>query len=888
MKRKTMRSTHFARGWRVRRIALWLTAISSPLLVVLSGQYFTVAANAATFAQPGPEASHAPSQAPTITITKTSNSGSTKTAIKFSFEHGSKPALTAAINSALEHGASMKATPSAASSGYADLYCNTAYDLTDSDGTFSYQHSCGGSTSPWGWQMSSALQVIVTSTVDENGMVYSVNGGPNLQNAPHAEAAGYVFHGTFNPVNDGDNLTYIDTLDFTVEVGGQTGSAQITISGNIHQLGNPPPPGTTPPPGWSGGGSGPQPTMMVVGDSISQGFEGDVTWRYDLATVEQNVPGFHFVGPWPGTTSLPASLPANWPTVPASPIYNGAYAPGEAFPENDSQHYARWGRQMTEAATNIESTVASYMPNYLLVALGFNDLAFGIQNQTTLLNTVQSFVSAARAANPSIRILFANVPQRSPLAVVPNLPSVISAYDQALPATLASLSTAQSPVELVPFASNYSYSTDSYDGLHPNNIGEWAIADAFANALSSDFGVGGGSSYLPSSEVQVPVSTPPAPTLTPNAGGIDISWPHEFGAEGYMLEVANLTWGQTLGASTELPLPIPADSWELEQLVPGDQYEIAIQAVRGYEQSGWSGAAEATANPTTPAPPTSISVIPQSGGISVSWTTPTGQNDSNITGYTLSWLDSSNSAATLHTTTVTGNSYEITDGNGISPRDLINIAMSAVNPSGEGYPTGSIAIPDEGAPSAPTITSDTEIDTNTDVLTFTSGSSASTAGYWVDIFGGPGGVGGETLPYELPASDTSFTSGYLLGAAASVRTCFQAANGTLLSTLNLSGSDCAVPAGGSSSTARLSEIAHGAPANAGIPYSQFNPRFRLLLEGAASLTSSPADEASAGVTSSSGTNANGALVPAFSPDSVQAVFGDPADLVVIVPPNKYR
>ena len=635
----------------------------------------------------------------------------------------------------------------------------------------------------------------------------------------------------------------------------------------------------------SGGNPAPAPTVMVVGDSISQGFEGDVTWRYDLATLESDVPGFTYVGPWTGTNSLPASLPAGWPSTPAPPIYDGAYAPGEVFPGNDSQHYAHWGWQMTQAEPDIESTVAQYQPNYLLVELGFNDLAWGIQSPQSLLSEVQDFVAQTRAANPSIHILFANVVQRSPLPAVPNLPSTITAYDQALPATLARLSTAQSPVDLVDLASPYGYVTDTYDGLHPNNIGEWVIADAFGNALSSDFGVGGGSSYLPATATDVPIANPPTPTLTPNAAGIDVSWPDEFGAEGYYLEVANLTWGQTLGSSTELPLPVPADSWELTQLVPGDEYEVAIQAARGNELSAWSGSAEAVAEPSTPAPPTSISVVPVSGGIDLSWTTPTGQGDSGITGYEIQWQDNSSSTASLYETQFSGNSYEITDGDGISPGDSIGIAISAVNSSGVGYPTGSTAIPDEGTPSPPTITSDTEIDANDDALTWTPGSSASTAGYWISLDGYPAPGSEDTLPYELPASTTSFTAGYLLGLAGAVRSCIQAANGTLLSTLTLNGPDCAAASSTTSSSAAiLPQTIHDAPANAGIPYRYFSNRFRLMLEGAAGTILSTGGS----IANASAVSTTGALVPAISPDSIEALLGKPTDFVVIVPPRKYK
>lgn len=340
-------------------------------------------------------------------------------------------------------------------------------------------------------------------------------------------------------------------------------------------------------------------TVMIVGDSIAQGLEGDVTWRYDLAKVEAAaVPGFTYVGPWSGTYVLPSRLPAGWPQVQAPPVYDGAYAPGETFPDGgDSQHDARWGETMAEGADGIQATVQQYHPGYLLVMLGFDDLGYGLQSPAEVLALVRDFVSAARAASPSIRILFANVVQRAPLRTAPAMPATVADYDQGLARTLASLSTARSPVDLVDVAASYHYAADTYDGLHPNNLGEWVIADAFANALAHDLGFGPGSTYLPGSPQLVGISQASAPTLTADAAGIDASWPHVFAAAGYNLEVADLTLGQTLGPATELPNPVIADSWQLTGLFPGHRYEVAVQAIRGYQETPFSAPTTATANP---------------------------------------------------------------------------------------------------------------------------------------------------------------------------------------------------------------------------------------------------------------------------------------------------
>lgn len=118
----------------------------------------------------------------------------------------------------------------------APVTCNHHHDWTDSDGHFGYQHSCEGTTAPWTWQISAKVQAIIVGSVNETGMTWTRNGKLMPQQAPHVEGKNYVFHGTFNPLHNKDVLSFNDTFNFKVNVGGQEGSGQIIIWGNIHQL----------------------------------------------------------------------------------------------------------------------------------------------------------------------------------------------------------------------------------------------------------------------------------------------------------------------------------------------------------------------------------------------------------------------------------------------------------------------------------------------------------------------------------------------------------------------------------------------------------------------------------------------------------------------------
>ncbi|MDH2424468.1 GDSL-type esterase/lipase family protein [Sphaerisporangium sp. TRM90804] len=261
---------------------------------------------------------------------------------------------------------------------------------------------------------------------------------------------------------------------------------------------------------------------MIVGDSISQGAEGDYTWRYRLSRhlAQQDVTA-RFVGPWNGTwvdeESGPGHLPGPAPEpagfawhpvgAPAEPAgaahaasrpgpvrpagtalaaepVRGGYQPGVLFDDN---HYARWGRLMREAKEGIGGAVAACRPDYLMVALGFNDLAWGVSDPRELLADAVAFVSRAREANPRVQFLFANVVHRTPLADNPHLGDVIAWYNRSLPGALAALSTRRSRIALVDLAALYEPYSDAYDGLHPNGVGEIKIARAFAGVFWSVF-----------------------------------------------------------------------------------------------------------------------------------------------------------------------------------------------------------------------------------------------------------------------------------------------------------------------------------------------------------------------------------------------------------------
>jgi hypothetical protein len=118
------------------------------------------------------------------------------------------------------------------------LYCNHAYSFSDSDGTFTFQHKCGGTTGPWGYRLSAGLCSLVVSDVAEKGMSWKRNGKTQGANAAHpAEYCGYQYHAAFNPDHDYDFINYSDTLDFQIDIDGEVGAADVVAYGSFTSAG---------------------------------------------------------------------------------------------------------------------------------------------------------------------------------------------------------------------------------------------------------------------------------------------------------------------------------------------------------------------------------------------------------------------------------------------------------------------------------------------------------------------------------------------------------------------------------------------------------------------------------------------------------------------------
>ncbi|EHA17820.1 hypothetical protein ASPNIDRAFT_38570 [Aspergillus niger ATCC 1015] len=250
--------------------------------------------------------------------------------------------------------------------------------------------------------------------------------------------------------------------------------------------------------------------VMIVGDSMSQGKEGDYTWRYRIWEWfrAQHI-AVQLVGPYTGTAPSEPQAHGEHQTTLGQPKTSGGYAP-DVSPDFDRHHFAVWGRTAAIDKDLIFDVLSAHQADLILLMLGFNDMAWFQSDASGTLDSIRTLVINARAANPNLKFAIANVPQRSLIPGREDIPFNTNIYNALLRNAIPAWSTADSPIHLVELQENYDCGPDScpagYDGLHPNVVGEYQIARAFSLTLVKDYGFGGSPLIIPDNIPERPPS----------------------------------------------------------------------------------------------------------------------------------------------------------------------------------------------------------------------------------------------------------------------------------------------------------------------------------------------------------------------------------------------
>jgi hypothetical protein len=229
---------------------------------------------------------------------------------------------------------------------------------------------------------------------------------------------------------------------------------------------------------------------MIVGDSMSQGKDGQHTWRYRFwqylrSSVSLVTP--QFVGPFNGTF-----LDDHNPNT----VFHmkGKYAADvdPDFLAGSCAHASAWGRPLSWSETTIAGWVKAHQPDWVLLMMGFNDLSWMGAAADELMEHFEKFVDNARSIKSDLNFMVATVPHQNWAKSVTreHLVNVTEQYNRRLIGNITRIEHKGQPsssIKLVHLNRVYGcqpdYCPDGWDGLHPNEDGEWDIARAFSIAM---------------------------------------------------------------------------------------------------------------------------------------------------------------------------------------------------------------------------------------------------------------------------------------------------------------------------------------------------------------------------------------------------------------------
>ena len=192
--------------------------------------------------------------------------------------------------------------------------------------------------------------------------------------------------------------------------------------------------------------------IMPLGDSITESSKGLNSYRYYLWHLLIDK-GYHvdFVGSKHGVGNGP---PAN--------------------PDFDMDHEGHSGWRADEILNHIQDWATAASPDVVLLHIGTNDICQR-QSVASTVNDISGIIDVLRTVNPRIRVLLAQLINSS------NCPP--AALNAKLPALVADKNRQESPIVLVDQFTGFDPATMTYDGTHPNAVGDSRMADRWFEQL---------------------------------------------------------------------------------------------------------------------------------------------------------------------------------------------------------------------------------------------------------------------------------------------------------------------------------------------------------------------------------------------------------------------
>lgn len=411
----------------------------------------------------------------------------------------------------------------------------------------------------------------------------------------------------------------------------------------------------------------------------------------------------------------------------------------------------------------------------MLLMLGFNDLGWFYSDTYGTLDSIHDIITNARNVNPSIRFALANIPERSFIGGRQDLVDNTRLYNQLLPGYIGQWTTAQSPIQLVPLEETYDCHPEScpvgYDGLHPNELGEYQIANAFTTTLVNDFQIGRSPIAIANPPPSRPLPVPANFQLVSSPQGVTATWDPVYGAYSYTVRssLGEGVWDFSPGS-------VSSNRFDSQWALEGFHYTVSVAAAAGDRVGEFTAILAADSHPQTAPGPRNVNVQPTADGFTVTWDPPTGPYTDDITEYNiLYWDHDPRSCAFISGAAFTSSPGTVT---GLTPGHRILVAPITWNArGGEGFPEiVHDVIPAGGTPGVPSGLQVTATDPTSIYGTFNEVPGAAGYTLWIRNTNDPESV---STPQNATLPTACFTDFYLFPGAWYYEFCVSSFNGNL-------------------------------------------------------------------------------------------------------------
>ncbi|MCP4007882.1 MAG: cellulose-binding protein [Proteobacteria bacterium] len=217
--------------------------------------------------------------------------------------------------------------------------------------------------------------------------------------------------------------------------------------------------------------------ILALGDSITHAEINRASYRYPLwkKLIDAEIE-FDFVG------SMNTQLSTYSKGTPPQPDYRG-----QLF---DPDHEGHFGWQASDIAYgrnpnnntgsgSLSQWLQTYDFDMALIHLGTNDV-FYRQSNSRITGELKDVIKALRKDNPKAIILLATL---IPTTKKEAYRQGVESLNAVIPSLVSQMNTRASPVLLVDQFADFDVQTETYDGIHPNALGEEKMAPRWFEAI---------------------------------------------------------------------------------------------------------------------------------------------------------------------------------------------------------------------------------------------------------------------------------------------------------------------------------------------------------------------------------------------------------------------